>query len=75
MKNQSKGRWGGLYLTDKLRNIVLIIEGDSSAITNAKCPSLSVNYGSAYELPLHLKTGDGDLPPITEPALLMRCAC
>ncbi len=28
---------------DKLRNIVFIIEGDSSAITNATCPSLSVN--------------------------------
>ncbi len=33
-----------------------------------------------YELRLcvltaaHLKAGDGDLPPITEPALLMRCA-
>ncbi len=26
-------------------------------------------------MPLHLKTGDGDLPPITEPVLLTRCAC
>ncbi len=33
---------------DKLRNIAFIIEGDSSAITNAICPSLSVNYGSVY---------------------------
>ncbi len=29
--------------TDKLRNIAFIIEGDSSAITNAVCPSLLVN--------------------------------
>ncbi len=42
---------------------MFIIEGDSSAITNAICPSLSVNYGSVtvYKLPLHLKTGDGEL--------------
>ncbi len=26
-------------------------------------------------MPLHLKTGDGDLPLIKEPALLTRCAC
>ncbi len=29
---------------------------------NAISRSLSVNYGSVYELPLNLKTGDGDLP-------------
>ncbi len=29
-------------------HIAFIIEGDSSAITNAICPSLSVNYGSVY---------------------------
>ncbi len=59
MENQSKGRWGGLYLTDKLRNIVFIIEGDSSAITNAICPSLSVNYGSAYEWRFTANHGTG----------------
>ncbi len=45
---------------NKLRNIAFIIEGDSSAITNAIYPSLAVNYGSVYLLPLHMKTGDGD---------------
>ncbi len=34
-----------MQFTDKLHNIAFIIEGDSSAITNAICPSLSVNYG------------------------------
>ena len=33
-----------------------------------------MNYGSVYELPVHLKTGDAYLPLITEPALLMRHA-
>ncbi len=51
-------------------DIVFIIKCNSSAILR----SLSVNYGSVYYLLLHLKTGDGDLPPITEPALLTRCA-
>ncbi len=31
-----------------LRNIVFIIEGDSSAIMNVILRSLSVNYGSVY---------------------------
>ncbi len=55
-------------------DIVFIIKCNSSAILNTILRSLSVNYGSVYYLPLHLKTGDGDLPPITEPALLTRCA-
>ncbi len=42
---------------------------------NAILRRLSVIYGSVYQMPLHLKTGDGDLPLIKEPALLTRCAC
>ncbi len=34
--------------TDKPCNIAFMIEGDSSAIINSICPSLSVNYGSVY---------------------------
>ncbi len=38
-----------MYLiSDKLGNIVIIIECDSSAILNPIMPSLSVNYGSVY---------------------------
>ncbi len=60
--------------TDKLRGIAFIIADESNSIMNAKLPNLSVNYGSVYQLPLNLKTGDGGLAPITELALLMRCA-
>ncbi len=35
-------------LTDKLGDIALIIECDSSAIMNALLPSLSLNNGSVY---------------------------
>ncbi len=51
----------------------LVITDDSPSIMNVISCSLSVNYGSVYLMPLHLKAADGDLLLITEPSLLTRC--
>ncbi len=51
----------------------LRITDEPPAILSVILRSLSVNYGSVYYMPLHLKTADGDLLIITEPALLRRC--
>ncbi len=58
-----------------LGHIAFVNADESPSIMNTILRILSVNYGSVYELPLHLKTGDGDLPPNTELTLLSRCAC
>ncbi len=47
---------------------------EAHSIMNVTSHSLSVNYWLCVLTAAHLKTGDGDLPPIMDPALLMRWA-